>query len=397
MAQTPPPSITPSPATPDRADRATFSSRATSWSDWLKNNGVPEIAAVATNVYNNAVDAYGSTTEASNWAKKTDDFVSGSDNSAKSWAVGGTGNGAPVGGSAKDWATKATIVDTEYSAKAYASGTTPTGSAKDWATKTGSTVDGTGYSAKYHAEAAEIAAASAQSVSSFAGVWSTLTGALNKPATVFHAGKFWALTENIANVATEEPGVSAKWVTSAEAVVYSSYNSRNDLRGMTPLNNQLALIENLGLFRYVAGSPEIDDDETCFATASGRWLMEAAHPEAIDAWLMPDEDHEFRIGDIEISLTYQKSCWPGRILHGTAASSITSIAATSQASFTGGVAGAAVGDHVIANPPTALEPRVSVFARVTAANTVTVYLNNPSASSATLTAETWKISVIKES
>lgn len=368
MAQTPPPSITPSPATPDRADRATFSSRATAWSDWLKNNAVSEIAAVATNVYNNAVDAYGSTTEASNWAKKTDDFVSGSDNSAKSWAVGGTGNGAPVGGSAKDWATK-----------------------------TGSTVDGTGYSAKYHADQAAISAASAQSVSNFAGVWSTLTGPLNKPASVFHVGKFWALTENLTNVATEEPGVSAKWVARAEAVVYRSYDSRNDLRGMTPNNNQLALIENLGLFRYVAGSPEIDDDETCFATASGRWLMEAAHPEAIDAWLMPDEDHELRIGDLEIADAAQKSRWPGRILHGAAVSSITSIATTSQASFTGTIAGAAVGDRVIANPPTALEPRVSVFARVTAANTVTVYLNNPSASSATLTAGTWQISVIKES
>lgn len=60
MAQTSPPPITPSPAAPDRADRNTFSSRATTWADWLKNNAVSEIAAVATNVYANAVDAYGS-------------------------------------------------------------------------------------------------------------------------------------------------------------------------------------------------------------------------------------------------------------------------------------------------------------------------------------------------
>ena len=120
MTQTPPPLITPSPAAPDRADRNTFSARATAWSDWLKNNAVSEIAAVAANVYNNAVDAFNNATSSSNWADKTDGFVSGADNSAKSWAVGGTGDGAPAGGSAKDWATKATIVDGDFSAKKYA-------------------------------------------------------------------------------------------------------------------------------------------------------------------------------------------------------------------------------------------------------------------------------------
>lgn len=68
MTQTVPPSITPSPVAPDRADRATFSPRATAWADWVKNHAVAEIAAVATNVYNNAVDAFNNAVDAFNSA-----------------------------------------------------------------------------------------------------------------------------------------------------------------------------------------------------------------------------------------------------------------------------------------------------------------------------------------
>lgn len=59
MAQVTPPSITPAPLSPDRADRTTFSTRATVWADWLKNS-VSQFQALATNVYDNAVDSYNS-------------------------------------------------------------------------------------------------------------------------------------------------------------------------------------------------------------------------------------------------------------------------------------------------------------------------------------------------
>jgi hypothetical protein len=48
---------------------------------------------------------------ANDWAQKISDFVTGSDNSAKSWAIGGTGNGDPTAGSAKEWATSTSTVD----------------------------------------------------------------------------------------------------------------------------------------------------------------------------------------------------------------------------------------------------------------------------------------------
>lgn len=66
------------------------------------------------------------------------------------------------------------------------------------------------------ANAATDAASQALAAANFKGEWSTLTGALNKPACVKHNGRFWLLLNNLTNVATSQPGVSADW-TSIEA------------------------------------------------------------------------------------------------------------------------------------------------------------------------------------
>lgn len=59
--------------------------------------------------------------------------------------------------------------------------------------------------------AAETAASLAASSANYKGLWSSLTGALNMPASVSHNGAFWALNTNLANVTTATPGVSASW------------------------------------------------------------------------------------------------------------------------------------------------------------------------------------------
>lgn len=46
----------------------------------------------------------------------------------------------------------------------------------------------------------------------FKGNWSSLTGALNMPASVYHNERLWFLTQNLANVTTATPGVSSAWV-----------------------------------------------------------------------------------------------------------------------------------------------------------------------------------------
>jgi hypothetical protein len=166
------------PPAPNRNDPSTFADKADAWvaaiDTWttevntvageVNTDAITASAAVST-ASTQASNASASATTASNWAIKTDDFVSGSDNSAKSWAVGGTGTGNPTEGNAKDWATKtaAAVAGGEYSAKEYASGdtvesakrhasgTVATGSAKDWAAKTGSFVAESEYSAKEYA------------------------------------------------------------------------------------------------------------------------------------------------------------------------------------------------------------------------------------------------------
>ena len=249
--------------------------------------------------------------------------------------------------------------------------------------------------ARAQAVAAALSADAASAAANFAGVWSTLTGPLNKPATVYHAGLFYVLVNNLASVSASEPGVTADWIASAGGMPSYTYDQRGDLRASS---GQFAVVDGLGLFQHVAGSDEPDDDESCFATATGRWLLQAAHWDLVDAWQLPefeerdayDEDEPLRFAS--------------KVLTGSATCAITSVASVSSSSFTGTVTGAAVGDRVIVTPPAGLGAnaeetgRLGYHAWVSAANTVTVMLTNPSASVAntnTAIRTAWHITVIK--
>lgn len=160
-----------------------------------------------------------------------------------------------------------------------------------------------------------------------------------------------------------------------------------------------ALVDGLGLFQHVVGSDEPDDDESCFATASGRWLLQAAHWDLVDAWQLPEVEDE----PLRFASSFASS-FASKVLTGSATCAITSVATTASASFTGTVTGAAIGDRVIATPPAQLgynaadTGRLGYHAWVSAANTVTVMLTNASAAAATTNAAiraAWPITVIK--
>ena len=65
------------------------------------------------------------------------------------------------------------------------------------------------------AAASAVGANQAQAVAlaaaNFKGNYADLTGPINKPATVKHAGRFWLLMRNLADVAADVPGVSDAW------------------------------------------------------------------------------------------------------------------------------------------------------------------------------------------
>lgn len=75
----------------------------------------------------------------------------------------------------------------------------------------GSNVAQAEINAAQSASDAQDAATAAGSFANYKGLWSSLTGALNKPASVKHSGKYWNLLNDLLDVTTSEPGVSADW------------------------------------------------------------------------------------------------------------------------------------------------------------------------------------------
>ena len=245
-------------------------------------------------------------------------------------------------------------------------------------------------------DAAADSTALALGVAHYAGRWSGLSGALATPASVWHAGSFWGLLDNLANVATAEPGISAAWAAVGTQVHRLTYEQRGQLRTLGYPGLAWAMVDGLGLFAFTVGSTEPDDDESCFATGTGRWLLECPSFDLLEAWRLPELEK-----DAQDWLR-----WPGRRLAGRGLCAISSLASVSSATFTAVIPGAQIGDGVLATPPGALgsadadSARLSFHAYVSGPDTVTVRLSNASAASATTSAAVqaaWPITVFQES
>lgn len=74
--------------------------------------------------------------------------------------------------------------------------------------------------------------AAALATANFVGEWSTLTGALNIPASVRHDDKWWQLLSDLADVTLSEPGVTADWVEVAPSLAWVGPETTNSI--LTP-------------------------------------------------------------------------------------------------------------------------------------------------------------------
>ncbi|MDE1943470.1 MAG: hypothetical protein KGI47_10075 [Betaproteobacteria bacterium] len=203
---------------------------------------------------------------------------------------------------------------------------------------------------------------------------------------------------------TTDPSLDAtNWAeVGGGGVLYLTYDNRGQLRSTPSSNGAQAVVDGIGLFIFSTSSTATDDDETAFAATGGVWLLEGASWDAAFAYWLPDYwDNLARIEDLESGATVPPpvstlQTFQAKFLESTFSMTITSLASAASSSFTATVAGANLGDTVIVTPGNYIGPYVTFSAWVSAANTVTVELYNPSATSATLTASTWAIRVINQ-
>lgn len=204
-------------------------------------------------------------------------------------------------------------------------------------------------------------------------------------------------------------GTALQYGTASGGATYLTYANCSALRTTVGTNGQSATVEGVGLFTFVTGSTEPDDGETCFAATGGRWLLDAVSWDAAFALWLPDfYIHDERIEDAENNITAAQAnlttlnAFQAKFLGATFSMTLTSLGAVTSSDFTVTVTSAAMGDSVIVNSgnsfgtSSADKAALRFNAYVSAANTVTVSIRNASASTASMTASTWAVRVIKQ-
>ena len=103
---------------------------------------------------------------------------------------------------------------------------------EEWATSLTEVSGGLKGARGYAQDAQEYADNIAGAVN-FKGAWSSLTGSLNVPASVFHNDQYWQLLNNLVDVTLSEPGVSADWASITSSTIWTPISTSQTLDANT--------------------------------------------------------------------------------------------------------------------------------------------------------------------
>ncbi len=266
--------------------------------------------------------------------------------------------------------------------------------------------------------AAQASATQALSNINFKGEWSTLTGALSAPASVYHDGLFWILITSTGDVTTIVPGVSASWVEIKSRINYATDTAdpQGDLQGEHDYympagqDGDTYLLERLGLFAFHSAATDPADGETCITPVGGvgRWMLICptwdfvyAYLEGVDLDVI-NTDIDTINADITTinaditTINTDITTINNRFISASAALDFPSVAATTGTqTLTITVTGAEVGDRVLLAPPSALPAGLIPIGFVSATNTVSVSVFNNTAGAIDPASMTWGVTVYK--
>ena len=110
------------------------------------------------------------------------------------------------------------------------------------------------------------------SAANFKGEWSSLTGALTVPSTVYHSGTYWQLLDDIADVTLSEPTlINTDWALSAQSA------------GRVVIQSPFTLVQTGRYFVLGSDTITIPDPATLPDGAVFDFVREAAELPTIDA------------------------------------------------------------------------------------------------------------------
>ena len=110
------------------------------------------------------------------------------------------------------------------------------------------------------------------SAANFKGEWSSLTGALTVPSTVYHSGTYWQLLDDIADVTASEPTlVNSDWALSAQSA------------GRVVIQSPFTLTQTGRYFVLGSDTVNIPDPATLPDGAAFDFVREAAELPTINA------------------------------------------------------------------------------------------------------------------